>query len=92
MGRCKALPAPTDRLSVFSKVADEREADIAEGRAHWVPGDEAMLRLSARLAHAITSSIHTRCVRLSLKKERSAAVFIGVKDKAQMVFRLKLLA
>lgn len=45
-----SLDADADVEAAWDKVADEREADIAEGRAHWVPGDEAMLRLSARLA------------------------------------------
>ena len=45
-----SLDADADVEAAWDKVADEREADIAAGRAHWVPGDEAMLRLSARLA------------------------------------------
>ncbi len=45
-----SLDADADVEAAWDKVADEREADIAAGRAHWVPGDEAMLRLRARLA------------------------------------------
>ena len=44
------LSLDADVEAAWDKVADEREADIAAGRAHWVPGDEAMLRLRARLA------------------------------------------
>jgi hypothetical protein len=47
------LIASLDKDEEYEKaweaVADEREADIAAGRAQWVPGDEAMLRLRARL-------------------------------------------
>ena len=35
--------------AAWDKVADEREADIAAKRAHWIPGDEAMQQLRARL-------------------------------------------
>lgn len=35
--------------AAWDKVADEREADIAARRAHWIPGDEAMQQLRARL-------------------------------------------
>ena len=45
-----SLDADADVEAAWDKVADEREADIAAGRAHWVPGDEAMLQLRARLA------------------------------------------
>lgn len=45
-----SLDADADVEAAWEKVAEEREADIAAGRAHWVPGDEAMLRLRARLA------------------------------------------
>jgi Putative addiction module component len=45
-----SLDADADVQAAWAKVADEREADIAAGRADWVPGDEAMLRLRARLA------------------------------------------
>ena len=44
-----SLDADADVEAAWEKVADAREADIAAGRAHWVPGDEAMLRLRARL-------------------------------------------
>ncbi len=45
-----SLEADADVEAAWDKVADEREADIAAGRAHWVDGDEAMQRLRARLA------------------------------------------
>ena len=45
-----SLDADAEVEAAWDKVADEREADIAAGRAHWVPGDETMLRLRARLA------------------------------------------
>ena len=44
-----SLDADADLEAAWEKVADEREADIAAGRAHWVPGDEAMQQLRARL-------------------------------------------
>ena len=44
------LSLDADVEAAWDKVADEREADIAAGRAHWVDGDEAMQRLRARLA------------------------------------------
>ena len=44
-----SLDADADVEAAWDKVADEREADIAVGRAHWVSGDEAMQRLRARL-------------------------------------------
>ena len=33
----------------WEQLADQREADIEAGRAHWIPGDEAMQQLRARL-------------------------------------------
>ena len=44
-----SLDADADVETAWDKVADEREADMAAGRAHWVPFDEAMQRLRARL-------------------------------------------
>ena len=44
-----SLDADTEVEAAWDKVADEREADIAAGRSHWIPGDEAMQRLRARL-------------------------------------------
>lgn len=44
-----SLDADADVETAWDKVADEREADMAAGRAHWVPVDEAMQRLRARL-------------------------------------------
>ena len=44
-----SLDADADVEAAWEKVADEREAEIAAGRAHWVPGDEVMLQLRARL-------------------------------------------
>ena len=44
------LSLDADVEAAWDKVADEREAAIATGRAHWVSGDEAMLQLRARLA------------------------------------------
>lgn len=35
--------------AAWEQVADQREADIEAGRAHWIPGDEAMQQLRARL-------------------------------------------
>lgn len=35
--------------AAWEQLADEREADIAAGRSHWIPGDEAMQQLRARL-------------------------------------------
>ena len=46
----QSLDADADVEAAWDKVADEREAAIATGRAHWVSGDEAMLQLRARLA------------------------------------------
>ena len=43
------LSLDADVEAAWDKVADEREADMAAGRAHWVPFDEAMRRLRARL-------------------------------------------
>jgi len=45
-----SLDADAEVEAAWDKVADEREADIASGRAHWIPGDEAMQQLRARLA------------------------------------------
>jgi putative addiction module component (TIGR02574 family) len=45
-----SLDVDADVEAAWDKVADEREADIAAGRAHWIPGDEAMQQLRARLA------------------------------------------
>ena len=33
----------------WEQLADQREAEIEAGRAHWIPGDEAMQQLRARL-------------------------------------------
>ena len=44
-----SLDADADVEAAWDKVADEREADIAAGRAHWIPGDEAMQRLRAKV-------------------------------------------
>jgi hypothetical protein len=35
--------------AAWDQLADEREADIAAGRSHWINGDEAMQQLRARL-------------------------------------------
>lgn len=45
-----SVDADPEVEAAWEKVADEREADIAAGRAHWIPGDEAMQQLRARLA------------------------------------------
>jgi putative addiction module component (TIGR02574 family) len=45
-----SLDADADVEAAWDKVADEREADIASGRAQWVDGEEAMSQLRARLA------------------------------------------
>lgn len=45
-----SLDVDAEVEAAWDKVADEREADIASGRAHWIPGDEAMQQLRARLA------------------------------------------
>lgn len=44
-----SLDVDAEVEAAWDKVADEREADIAAGRAHWIPGDEAMQQLRARL-------------------------------------------
>jgi putative addiction module component (TIGR02574 family) len=44
-----SLDADAEVEAAWDKVADEREADIAAGRSHWIPGDEAMQQLRARL-------------------------------------------
>lgn len=44
-----SLDADAEVEAAWDKVADERESDIAAGRAHWIPGDEAMQQLRARL-------------------------------------------
>ena len=44
-----SLDVDAEVEAAWDKVADEREADIAAGRAHWIPGDEAMQELRARL-------------------------------------------
>jgi hypothetical protein len=44
-----SLDVDAEVEAAWDKVADEREADIAAGRAHWLPGDEAMQQLRARL-------------------------------------------
>jgi Putative addiction module component len=46
----RSLDVDAEVEAAWDKVADEREADIAAGRAHWIPGDEAMQQLRARLA------------------------------------------
>ncbi len=33
----------------WEQLADQREAEIEAGRSHWIPGDEAMQQLRARL-------------------------------------------
>ena len=47
------LIASLDKDEEYEKaweaLADQREADIASGRAQWVDGEEAMLRLRASL-------------------------------------------
>ncbi len=45
-----SLDVDAEVEAAWDKVADAREADIAAGRAHWIPGDEAMQQLRARLA------------------------------------------
>ncbi len=35
--------------AAWEQLADQREADIEEGRAHWIPGEEAMQQLRSRL-------------------------------------------
>ena len=45
-----SLDADPDVEAAWEQLADQREADIAEGRAQWIPGDEAMQQLRARLA------------------------------------------
>jgi Putative addiction module component len=44
-----SLDADEEYAKAWEAVADQREADIASGRAHWVDGDEALLRLRASL-------------------------------------------
>ena len=45
-----SLDADAEVEAAWEELADQREADIAAGRAHWIPGDEAMQQLRARLA------------------------------------------
>ena len=45
-----SLDADEEYEKAWEAVADQREADIVAGRAHWVDGDEAMQRLRAGLA------------------------------------------
>ena len=45
-----SLDVDVEIEAAWDKVADAREADIAAGQAHWIPGDEAMQQLRARLA------------------------------------------
>ena len=50
--RDAALPrlnADADLEAAWNKVADDREADIAAGCAHWIPGEQALQSLRARL-------------------------------------------
>ena len=35
--------------AAWEQLANEREADIAAGRAHWIDGDQAIQQLRARL-------------------------------------------
>ena len=42
-----SLDADAQLEAAWDKVADEREADIAAGRSHWIPGEEAMQQLRA---------------------------------------------
>lgn len=44
-----SLEADPEVEAAWDQVADQREADIASGRSHWIPGDEAMCQLRARL-------------------------------------------
>ena len=44
-----SLDTDSEVEAAWEQVADEREADIASGRAKWIPGDEAMRQLRARL-------------------------------------------
>lgn len=44
-----SLDVDAEVEAAWDKVADEREADIAAGRSHWIDGDEAMQQLRARL-------------------------------------------
>jgi putative addiction module component (TIGR02574 family) len=44
-----SLDADPEVEAAWEQVADQREADIEAGRAHWIPGDEAMRQLRARL-------------------------------------------
>ncbi|MDD5027902.1 MAG: addiction module protein [Rhodoferax sp.] len=44
-----SLDSDLEVEAAWEQLADQREADIAAGRSHWIPGDEAMRQLSARL-------------------------------------------
>jgi putative addiction module component (TIGR02574 family) len=44
-----SLDTDAEVEAAWDKVADEREEDIAAGRSQWIPGDEAMQQLRARL-------------------------------------------
>lgn len=45
-----SLDADPEWEEAWAKEADRREADIAAGNAAWVPGDEALARVRAKLA------------------------------------------
>lgn len=45
-----SLDADPEVEAAWEQLADQREADIEAGRAHWIPCDEAMQQLRARLA------------------------------------------
>ena len=44
-----SLDADPEVEAAWEQLADQREADIADGRAGWIPGEEAMQQLRARL-------------------------------------------
>lgn len=44
-----SLDADFEWEEAWAQEADRREADIAAGKAAWVPGDEAIARIRAKL-------------------------------------------
>lgn len=45
-----SLDAGPDWEEAWAQEADRRKADIAAGKAAWVPGDQALARVRAKLA------------------------------------------
>ena len=44
-----SLDTDSEVEAAWEQLADQREAEIEAGRAHWISGDEAMQQLRARL-------------------------------------------